>query len=142
MRFLLLITFCSILCLAKAQTQSDSNAYKTIGQGILIEEKDERLDLLIQDYNDKKVVKGYRIQLFASSSKMEALKVKADFLSKHGEISPDVVYQSPNFKVRVGNYRDRLTAYRFLKLYKEDFPSAFAVPDDIDATSFFEKDGQ
>ena len=124
----------------EAQEDRKTLAPENGEQGLLVEEKDERLDLLIQDYNDKKVVKGYRIQLFAGNSKMEALKIKADFLTKYEETVPDVVYHSPNFKVRVGNYRDRLEAYRFLKLYKEDFPSAFIVKDEVKASSLFEKE--
>ncbi len=101
--------------------------------GTLIESKDNRIDLLIQDYTDNKKPMGYRVQLFAGNSKWEAVKVKSDFLKKYdGEATPHVIYQSPNFKVRVGDYKNRFEAQKFLLLYKVDYPSAFIVKDEIE----------
>ena len=104
-------------------------------EGEIEEIRDQRLEALLQDYNEKKVLKGYRVQLFAGKSKMQALKVKAEFLKQTQDFIPEVIYQSPNFKVRVGNFRDRLAAFRFLKSYKEQFPSAFIVQDEVDVSS-------
>ena len=101
--------------------------------GILIENKDERIDLLIQDYTDNKKNMGFRIQLFSGSARWEAVKVKSDFLKKYKEEkSPHLVYQAPNFKIRVGDYRDRFQAQKYLEIYKIDYPSAFIVKDEIE----------
>ncbi len=100
-------------------------------EGKLIIEKDANIDLLIQDYIDNKKFMGYRIQLFAGSSKLDALKVKSDFLAKYQKNYPEVIYQVPNFKVRVGNFRGRLEATQMLQTYKTDFPYAFIVQDEI-----------
>lgn len=105
--------------------------------GYINEIKDKKIDLLIKDYNKEKVIKGYRIQLFVGSSKVEAMKVKANFLSKNESEVPEVIYQSPNFKVRVGNYRNRLHANQMLNQYKDDFPAAFIVQDELDVSALF-----
>jgi len=100
--------------------------------GNLTETKDERIDLLIQDYTDNKKTMGYRVQLFSGNSRWEAVKVKSDFLKKFRNTTPPhLVYQSPNFKIRVGDYRNRLEAQKHLELYKIDYPSAFVVKDEI-----------
>jgi len=111
---------------------------EVVAEGKVEEIKDERLPLLLHDYNEKKIVKGFRVQLFAGGSKMEALKVKADFLNHTQDYIAEIIYQSPNFKVRVGNFRDRLEAYRFLKIYKKEFPSAFIVQDEVDVSKMME----
>lgn len=79
-------------------------------------------------------IDGYRIQLIARSgnnSKKDANDVKATFLAKYPEVPAYVLYQQPNFKVRVGDFRDRFAAYRFYKELKADFPAAFIVRDEI-----------
>lgn len=101
-------------------------------KGELKTEQDKNIDLLIQDYADNKKFNGYRIQLFAGNSKLEAIKVKSDFISKYENNYPEVIYQVPNFKVRVGNFRDRLEATKMLEKYKTEFPYAFIVQDEIE----------
>ena len=92
---------------------------------------DERLEDFIQSYNEDKQVRGYRIQLFSGTNRKEAAKVRSDFINKYENERPELIYQQPNFKIRVGNYRDRGTAAKFLALYKIDFQSAFIVKDEI-----------
>jgi hypothetical protein len=99
--------------------------------GVFNISKNEKFDLLLQEYLEQKKVMGYRIQLFAGNKKLDALKMKVDFMKLYPEINPEIIYQQPNFKVRVGNYRNRLEAQKFLALYKIDFTSSFLVKDEI-----------
>jgi len=102
-------------------------------EGKFTEDKDQRIDMLLQDYIDNKKITGFRIQLFSGNSRWEAVKVKSDFLQKYKEeIPPHLVYQSPNFKIRVGDFRNRLEAQKNLELLKIDYPTAFIVKDDIE----------
>lgn len=41
------------------------------------------------------------------------------------------VFQTPNFKVRVGDFRTKVEATKFLLELKQDFPEAFIVEDKI-----------
>ena len=114
--------------------ESRTDAFQKEGE--LKESKDERIDLLIQDYTESKKTIGYRVQLFSGNSRWEAVKVKADFMKKYKEEKPPhLVYQSPNFKIRVGDYYDRLEAQKYLELYKEEYPSAFVVKDEIEIST-------
>ena len=113
-----------------AGQESTSNRPKSKGKLVVIQE--DSLDLLIEGYKEQKKIEGYKIQLYSGRSRMEAVKVKSSFHSKFGESeSADIVYQQPNFKIRVGNYRDRLAANKWLQIYKIDFPSSFIVKDEI-----------
>lgn len=99
----------------------------------LVEKKDGKIDLLIEDYTENKKYFGYRIQIFSSSNnRMEAVKAKSEFIRLHPEIKSHLDYQAPNYKVRVGDYLDRLEANRMLIEIRKDFPSAFLVKGEVD----------
>ena len=98
----------------------------------LEEEKDPNIDLLIQDYVENKKFMGYRIQIHASSEKLEALKIRAEFIRRYPNEKSYIIYQAPNFKVRVGNYQDRLITHEHLAPIKIDFTGAFIVKDEIE----------
>jgi hypothetical protein len=100
--------------------------------------QDEDITWLIAKYTNqnqtKPIISGYRVQIFFDSgnqSKKKANDVKTQFLAKNPDIPCYLVYQSPNFKVRVGDFRTRYEAYKFYREIKNDFPSAFIVKDEI-----------
>ena len=112
--------------------KKDSWASKRTKKGTLKVVQDKNIDVLVENYSEEKKFTGYRIQLFAGNSKVEAVKVKSDFISKFENNYPEVIYQVPNFKVRVGNFRDRLEATKMLEIYKAEYPYAFIVQDNIE----------
>lgn len=98
----------------------------------LVLEMDERIDILAKEYMSNKTLKGYKVQIFSGNSRWEASKVKSEFISAYPNLpTPDLIYHAPNFKLRVGNYRDRFEAEQTLRLLKEKFPSSFLVKDQI-----------
>ena len=104
-----------------------------IEKGILVVVEEDSLSLLIEGYREQKKTEGFKIQLYSGRSRMDALKVKSSFLKMHGDKEEVIlVYQQPNFKIRVGNYRDRIEANQWLEIYKEEYPSSFIVKDVID----------
>lgn len=99
----------------------------------LVEKKSERIDLLIDEYLENKKYNGYRIQIFSSSNnKWDAVQAKSEFLKAFPDIKSYLVYQAPNFKVRVGDFLDRLEANQQLILIQESFPNAFLVKGEVD----------
>lgn len=113
--------------LKSSKKKKDSAEFKG-----LVLEMDERIDILAKEYMSNKTLKGYKIQIFSGNSRWEASKVKSEFISAYPKLpTPDLIYHAPNFKLRVGNYRDRFEAEKNLRLLKEKFPSAFLVKDQI-----------
>ena len=78
-------------------------------EGIINIKQDHRIDRLLEkhtNYNkDHPEIKGYRVQIYSGTQKAEALRKKGIFLSMFPDEKADVIYDTPYFKLRVGNYR-------------------------------------
>lgn len=66
----------------------------------------------------------YKIQIFYGNNS-EATKVLQEFKGKHPDWATTMEYQSPNYKVWVGDFRNRLEADRAFLEIKDDYKSAF-----------------
>jgi len=76
-------------------------------------------------------IDGYRVEIFFGASRQKALAVKTHFLSKYPEFSAYMKYQTPDFKVRVGDFRTNSEAVKLRELIKRDYPEAFIVKEII-----------
>ena len=118
---MLLLLFIPIISFA-------SDSTKTAGK------QDPRIqkmsDKYVESQNGK--IKGYRVQIHFGAEKSKALSVKAKFLSKYQDVRAYDPYDAPYFKIRVGDFRTKLEAYKFLKEVMEEFPGSFIVADEIE----------
>ncbi len=83
-------------------------------------------------------IDGYRVEIFFSSdidAKQKALKKKIEFLSIYPDNTVHVIYTSPNFRVRVGDFRTKNEALKLYREIKATYPVAFIVTDKIDFPS-------
>ena len=99
---------------------------------------------IIQDYkikelvdksielNSKTTVRGYRVKIHFGTEKSKAYEIKEKFNSKFVDIPSYVRYDQPYFSVRVGNFRTKLEAYKFLKQIQGEYAQAFLVQDEIE----------
>jgi hypothetical protein len=84
---------------------------------------------------DKNSISGYRIQLFSGSGanvKAKANKFRSDFIRAHEETPVYVSFDVPIWKTRVGDYRTKLEAEKFLLNIQVEFPNSFVVKDQIE----------
>lgn len=97
---------------------------------------DPRLQTLVKKHTEvreKVNRKGYRVQIYFGADKTKAKEMKARFLGRYSDkVRAYEIYEVPNFKIRVGDFRTRLEAYRFLKEIKSEFPTAFIVESEIE----------
>lgn len=91
----------------------------------------ELLDKHIE-INSKATIDGYRIKIHFGADKNQAYEIKRKFSEKFPDVPAYAKYDQPNFNVRVGDFRTKLEAYKFLKEVQIEFPSAFLVQDDIE----------
>lgn len=77
-------------------------------------------------------IEGYRVQLVASSDLDVANEVKAKALTRFRQYKTYLDFFSPYYKVRVGDFRTKLEAYRCLKDVQSVFPDAYIVMDMIE----------
>lgn len=80
----------------------------------------------------KEKMKGYRVQIHFGPEKSKALDVKTKYATAYQTCTAYLDYQQPYFKIRVGDFRTKLEAYKLLKEISGDFPGAFIVNDDIE----------
>lgn len=97
--------------------------------------RDTRIDTLVSRYKQvhqlKESINGFRIQITAGSNRSTVYQVKSKFYTLFPNVPQYLIYQAPNFKLRVGNYRTRLEAYRDLQKFQNDFNGAFIIKDEI-----------
>jgi len=127
-----------LLCffaLLSGRTSAQDTVTKCNTDSTVIIVQDSRLDGLIKRQRNANIVKqtmaGYRIQIYFGSVRQKASEIKSAFSDKHNEVSAYLTYQQPNFKVRVGDFRTRLEAQRFLKSMEGEYTTMFIVPDEV-----------
>ncbi len=127
-----------LLCTGVA-VSAQSTPQRDTGKGNVIIHRDALLDTLVQrdirQNKSKEGFEGYRIQLTAGSKREKVRQQKIDFqeLNKFSDLEPYILYRPPYFKLRVGDFRTRLVAYRYLQKITRttSFQDAFIVQDRI-----------
>jgi len=123
------------LCINPVITYSQKSAPDT-GKVEIIQ--DPKVDILvakhIQINQNKGGIEGFRIQIFSDSgnnSKNQAQATSDEFITKFPNINAYLSFKSPNYRVRVGDFRNRLDAQKFLLEITSDYPNAFIISDKI-----------
>ncbi|SDK68560.1 Sporulation related domain-containing protein [Salinimicrobium catena] len=84
----------------------------------------ELLALKTQMTKDSRLGDRYRIQLYSGDNN-QASKIIKEYRALYPDWPSTVVYETPNYKVWVGNFRNSLEADRALLEIKKTFPAAF-----------------
>ena len=134
----LLLYFSLLFLPCLAMAQADSLRIFAADSGII---QDKRVNELLLKHvliNEAKKgkMKGYRVQIHFGPEKAKALEVKTKFIQQNHKAHAYLDYQQPYFKIRVGDFRTKLEAYKFMKEISGDFPGAFIVSDDIELPKF------
>ena len=100
--------------------------------------QDSRVDILVKKHIQINQVlntmDGFRIQVFSDSginSKNKAQSAKDEFQARYPGMGVYLTFKSPNYKVRIGDFRSKLDAQRFLIELTADYPNAFIIADQI-----------
>lgn len=98
--------------------------------------KDHRLDLLIakQEELNKKVyldnnrtASGYRILVVNTNDRKKAMDVKSTLMRDFPDHKTYLIYQSPYFKIQIGNFRKREDAESLRKQVTRLYPTGVIV---------------
>lgn len=114
-------------------------AFSQYNEGRLHIVQDSRIDTLVKIHKlirqrDSKI-DGFRIQIFMESGNEainRAEKVSEEFLEVFPDIQPHISFGQPNYRIRVGDFRDRLEAEGYLKRIQTKYPQAFVIGDRIE----------
>jgi len=134
---LILVIFSTCLLSGNVFSQPESG-------GQVIIHQDQWLDTLLDQYHqirqfkmktpDNKGIEGYRVQIFFDSgtySGDRARQAKEDFETEYEEIPAYLTWKAPNYRVRVGDFRTRLEAEKFLSELSKEYPNAWIIKDEI-----------
>jgi SPOR domain len=98
--------------------------------------KDPRLDLLISKQVElNKVVykennrtgNGFRVLVINTNDRSRAMEVKSKMMTEFPDHKTYLVYQSPYFKIQVGNFRERKEAEALRKKIIRYYPTGVIV---------------
>ena len=89
---------------------------------------DSLLDSVAINNQQLKFYQGYTIQVYTGNSRDEANQAKAVVYRVLPSSRPEVSYDLPNYKVKVGKFNYRLEAQKDFAEIKRKFPTAILVP--------------
>jgi hypothetical protein len=126
----------------KAETPANNNTTTNVPnnpkQTQYVEPKyavNKKLDTVLDSidrYNrSKQFVDGFTIQIYAGLKREDALNAKKNLASSLPDLSSEVEYAQPNFRVKVGKYYRRIDAQRDYVAVKKYFPTAIVIPDKV-----------
>ena len=119
----------------KAQAQ-----HTEVNKGRVVVKADSSITLLLRRNaalnENRQNMPGYRVQVYFGTDRAKASEIRNEFQKDHAGIEAYLIYQQPNFKVRVGDYKTRLEAVKGLQLISAGYPNAFIVKDDVRLPKF------
>jgi hypothetical protein len=134
--YTLLLCFLSLFGFAQYDSIQEVKAHAEITQDFRITDLLERYSSLKKG----KPIDGYRIQLY-SGLREDANAIRKKSISNFPETACVLKYETPDYKVQMGNFRTELEAEKLLQYIRVSFPGAFIVNSKIDLPSLsIEKD--
>ena len=118
----------------------DTTWRKFIDTSSVIVHKDSRIDLLIKkqvQINEetsreaRRIGKGYRLLVINTNKRDEAVEAKTKVYTFFPELKSYLIYQSPYFKLKVGNFKERKDAESYQKKLNAFFPKGVFVMNDM-----------
>jgi hypothetical protein len=132
------VTLCCFLLLVLARIDAVSaQDHEVTGSNTEIV-LDPRVDILVNKHiqinQALNTMDGFRIQVFSDSginSKNKAQSAQNEFQARFPSAGVYLSFKSPNYRVRIGDFRTKLDAQRFLIELTADYPNAFIIADQI-----------
>ena len=92
-----------------------------------------RLDsvlLVVNEFNSetKNYVEGLSMQLYAGNDRSEAKEAQMKAFRYFPDSHPKIIFDQPNYKVRMGTFYTHLEAYPMYRAVQTRFPKAILVP--------------
>lgn len=106
----------------------------------LIVHADPRMEMLVKKQSDinlaikkanARTARGYRVLVINTNKRDEAMAAKTKIYSNFPELKAYLVYQSPFFKLKAGNFRTREEAEQYKRSLSYYFPKGVMVINDI-----------
>jgi hypothetical protein len=102
--------------------------------------KDPRLALLVKKQaqineettrNSRRTMAGYRIQILNTTDRNKAIDAKTKVYQLYPELKAYLLFQSPYYRIKVGNFKSRSEAETYIKSLQRNFPGSIFIIKDI-----------
>jgi hypothetical protein len=104
--------------------------------------KDPRIDMLVNKQieinevttrNSRRAAPGYRILVISSNNRNKVIEAKTKMYREFPELKTYMMYQSPFFRLKVGNFKERTDAEEYLSRIQRFYPTGvYIVTDTIE----------
>lgn len=121
-------------------SQTDTISSTPADSSSVLIHKDYRVDLLIKKQaqinevtsrNARRTDKGFRLMIISTNNRDEAYAAKTKIYTYFPELKAYMWYQSPYFRLKAGNFKDRKDAESYQKRMNTYFPKGVFVMKDI-----------
>jgi hypothetical protein len=135
-----LFTFAFWILATTISYAQDSIWKKPSDSNTIIVHKDHRLDLLVkkQAYvnevtsrDARRTDKGFRLMIISTNSREEAMAAKTKIYANFPELKAYLWHQSPYYKLKAGNFKDRKDAEAYQRRLNTYFPKGVFIMKDI-----------
>jgi hypothetical protein len=106
-----------------AETAKKKVEAPTVGSEIKIGEKRVTGSIVTRD--------GFRVIIYNGNDRTKAMATKNAFMRAYPSIKSYMGYNTPNFKIKVGDFENKKDAADFMKKIVAYFPSSFLTPDQV-----------
>src|SRR2546430_8280828 len=136
----LIIALSFLFSFTAACAQEDSLSRKLPDSNTVIIHKDPRVDLLIKKQasineitgrDARRTDKGFRLMIISTTKRDEALAAKTKIYTYFPELKAYLWYQSPYFRVKAGNFKERKDAEEYQKRLNVYFPNGVFIMRDV-----------
>lgn len=126
----------STVCFA----QKDTAWVIPVDSNSVIVHKDPRLDLLVKKQaninevtsrDGRRTDKGFRLMIISTNNRDEAMAAKTKVYTFFPDLKAYMWYQSPYFRVKAGNFKDRKDAEAYQRRLNTYFPKGVFIMKDI-----------
>ncbi|MFZ9695585.1 MAG: SPOR domain-containing protein [Chitinophagaceae bacterium] len=137
---MILFTFLFMLGSTSESWAQDSIFFNKSGMDFPPVKKDPRIDGLIKKQiqineetsrNARRIDKGYRLLIISTPLREDALAAKTKVYSYFPELKAYLFHQSPYYKVKAGNFKDRKEAEGYQKKLDLLFPRGVFIINDL-----------
>ena len=102
------------------------------GNGPLEQSSKARIERKLTDSTEK----GYRVQVLMTNKRQEALEAKQKLESTYPFCPVYLIYDAPNFKLRIGDFVSKTEALSSYFSMKSEYTAAFVLEDRINPIVF------
>lgn len=130
----------ALLFITSYAFSQDSTFQNLSDSSTVVIHKDPKIDLLIKkqaEINEiafktaKRNVRGFRIMVINTNDRNAAINAKARMYTLFPELKSYLTYQSPYFRLKVGNFLDRKDAEDYQKKIEKYFPKGVFIVNDV-----------